>query len=145
MRLKMNSDGLVGIVFNMLQHVVTTCHLSSISGWHGWHLNLVTEWVVGVTCHELLRVVYDTTRWCILLSVFVVCCDATKKDVDVTSHPSCWRHVTKCHTLLTFLPPILLRRHTTIPTKSGGNQDFLVEWKQTEVKMAAEGIKKLVR
>ncbi len=45
------------------------------------------------------------------------CCDATKKHVDVTSHPSCWRHVMKCHMLLTLLPSILLQQQTTIPTK----------------------------
>ncbi len=99
---------LVGIVVIMLQHVVMTCHLSPISGQHGWHVNLVTEWVVGVTYHELLCVVYNTTRWRRLLSVFVTCCNATKKDVDVTSHLSCWRHVTKCHMSLTLLPSILL-------------------------------------
>ncbi len=108
---------LVGIVVDMLQHVVTTCHLLPISGQHGWHANLVTEWVAGVTCHELSCVIYNTTRWHSLSSVFVTCCEVTKKDVDVMSHPSWWRHVTKCHMLLTMSPSILLRRQTTIPTK----------------------------
>ncbi len=108
---------LVGIVVDMLQHVVTACHLLPISGRHGWHANLVTEWVMGVTCQELSCVVYDTTRWRSLLFVFVACCDATKKDVDVTSHPSCWRHVTKCHISLMLSPSILLWQQTTIPTK----------------------------
>ncbi len=108
---------LVGIVVNMLQHVVTACHSLPISGRHGWHANLVTEWVVVVTCHKLSCVVYNTTRWHSLLSVFVACCDATKKDVDVTSNLSCWRHVMKCHMLLTLSPSISLRRQTTIPTK----------------------------
>ncbi len=108
---------LEGIVIDMSWHVVTTCHLLPISGQHGWHANLVTEWVAGVTYHKLLCVVYDTTRWCSLLSVFVACCDTTKKDVDVTWHLSCRRHVTKCHMLLTLSPSISLRWQTTIPTK----------------------------
>ncbi len=83
---------LVGIVVDMSQHVVTTCHLSPISGQHGWHANLVTEWVTGVTYHKLSCVVYNFTRWCSLSSVFVACCDTTKKDVDVMSHLSCRWH-----------------------------------------------------
>ncbi len=53
----------------------------------------------------------------ILLSVFVECCDATKKYVEVMSHLSCWQHVMKCCMLLTLLPSSLLWWHTTIPTK----------------------------
>ncbi len=115
-KLWMTEVFLVEIVINMSRHVVTTCHLLPVSGRNGWHANLVTEWATGVTCHELSHVVYDTTRWHILLSVFVTCCDATKKHVDVTSHPSCWWHVTKCHMSLTLSPSISLWQHTT-PTK----------------------------
>ncbi len=105
---------------NCCQHVAT-CRddMSFVTNfWSTWVTCESHDWMSrGVTCHELLCVVYNTTRWRSLLSVFVACCDATKKDVDVTSHPSCWRHVTKCHMSLSLLPSILLWWQKTIPTK----------------------------
>ncbi len=121
---------LVGIVVNMSRNAMTTCHLLPISGRHGWYANLVTEWVAGVTCHKLLCVVYDTTRWRSLSTVSVACCDMTKKDVDMMSHLSCQQHVTKCHMSLTLSQSILLLQQMTIPTKElvvGSSLEFVLK------------------
>ncbi len=106
---------LVGIVVDMSwQHVICGQFLADMGDTQILWLNESWEWHVTSCCALYTALLGDIV--CCLF--FFACCDVTKKDFDVTSHPSCQQHVTKYHMLLTLLPSILILQQMTIPAKT---------------------------